>query len=117
MSILKLELKEEHLKLLKYLRWSNNDDNVIVGISEEEYSAPFGEDSIYEAIDIILNGMPEDFDPLNTEELITYSDEQKAEWDKLYSQLPMALDIILFNGNFELGNYRTKFNDRKWVKK
>jgi len=116
MSVLKLELKEEHVKLLKHLRWSLNPQNFIVGVSEEDEPAPFGENNIYEAIDLILNGVPKEFDPFNTEEIPQYSDEQKAEWDKLYSELPMALDIILYRGSFELGNYKTKFHDRVWKK-
>lgn len=115
MSILKLELKEEHLKLLKFLRWSIKD-NVIIGISNDEDSLPFGENNIYEAIDLILNGMPPDHDPFNSSDVIVYTDEQKEKWDRLYSELPIALDIILFNGNFELGMYKTKYHDRFWKK-
>ena len=114
MSVLKLELKEEHLKLLKFLRWSVKD-NVIQGISNDEEAVPFGENSIYEAIDLILNGKGV-FDPFTTEDLPEYSDEQKEEWDKLYAELPIALEIILFNGSFELGTYKTKFHDRFWKK-
>lgn len=115
MSVIKLELKQEHLKLLKHLRWSVKND-VIQGISNDEDSVPFGENNIYEAIDLILNGMPPNHDPFNTSDMPEYSDEQKAEWDKLYSELPTALDIILFNGNFELGTYKTKYHDRNWKK-
>lgn len=117
MSLRRLELKEEHVKLLKHLRFSlDNKTNVIVGISDEEDSVPFGENNIYEAIDLVLNGMPPLFDPFQTEELPEYSEEQKAEWDKLYSELPTALDIICFNGSFELGKYKTKYHDRNWKK-
>ncbi len=117
MSVLKLELKEEHVKLLKFLRFKlNKTTNIIEGIADEEDSVPFGENNIYEAIDLILNGVPPKFDPFNTEELPEFSEEQKAEWDKLYEELPMALDIILFNGSFELGTYKTKFHDRNWKK-
>jgi hypothetical protein len=115
MSVLKLELKEEHVKLLKHLRWSLSS-GVVVGLSDDEDSTPFNENSIYDAIDLILNGKPEDVDPLTHEDLPNYSEEQIAEWDKLYSELPMALDIILYNGNFELGTYKTKFHFREWKK-
>jgi hypothetical protein len=129
MSVIIFELKEEHIKLLKHLRWSTNNvqllDNsewkvhpskLIINISEDDDSTPFNENNIYDAIDIILNGVPEDFNPFETYELKEYSLEQKAEWDKLYSELPTALDIILFNGHFNLGTYRTKFHDRNWKK-
>ncbi len=115
MSVLKLELKEEHLKLLKYLKWSVNN-NIIVGVSNDEDSVPFGENNIYEAIDLILNGMPENHDPFNTEELVEYSDEQKAEWDKLYSELPIALSIVLQRGSFEIGSFKAKYHDQVWKK-
>lgn len=117
MSIIKLELKEEHIKLLKHLRFKlNKNTNIIEGISDEEDSVPFGENSIYEAFDLILNGKPADQDPFNDSELPIYSTEQMEAWDKLYSELPIALDIILFNGNFELGTYKTKYHYRDWKK-
>jgi hypothetical protein len=117
MSVLKLELKKEHIQLLSKLRWSLKDNTISgVGHDGEDFAPPFGGNNIYEEIDLILNGMPEDFDPFNTEEIKEYSDEQKAEWDKLYSELPTALDIILHNGNFDLGTYKTKYHDRLWKK-
>lgn len=117
MSVLTLELTENHIKLLKHLRWSINSKNFIVGTEDEtEDPAAFGENNIYDAIDLILNGRPADFDPFTLDEIKVYSEEQKAEWDKLYSELPTALDIILFNGSFELGIYKTRFHLRNWVK-
>ncbi len=117
MSVLKLELRKEHVTLLSKLRWSMKD-NIVSGVKHdgEEFMPPFNGDSLYEEIDLILNGMPVDFDPFNTEEPKEYSDEQKAEWDKLYSELPMALDIILHNNSFELGTYKTKHYLHDWVK-
>jgi hypothetical protein len=119
MSVILFELTEKHVKLLKQLRWSLNKENIISGVSDEgdEIAPPFGENNIYDAIDLILNGVPADFDPLHTEDLKEYSDEQKAEWDKLYAELPTALDLVLFNGSFELGNYATKYHDRQWKKR
>lgn len=117
MSVVNFELKEEHVKLLKHLRWSLKDNLIVnLGHDGEEYVPVFGEDNIYEAIDIILNGVPEDFDPFNTDEPKKYSEEQKKEWDALYSELPTALDVILYNGHFELGVYKTKWHDRVWKK-
>lgn len=116
MSILKFELKEEHVKLLKHLRWSKDKNNIIVGLDGEEDSVPFGENNIYEAIDLILNGRPEDFNALEDDEIINYSEDQKKNWDNLYRELPIALDIILYTGKFELGSYKTKFHDRNWKK-
>lgn len=115
MSVLRITLTEDHIKLLKHLKWSVNDKGFIVGTeNEEEDPAPFGENTLYEAIDLILNGMPEDFDPFNMEEIVEYTKEQKDEWDKLYNELPLALDVIMFNSSFELGSYATQFHDRNW---
>lgn len=117
MSVIKFELKEEHVKLLKNLRWSIKDNNIVNMFHDgEEYIPPFGEDDLYEAIDVILNGRPEGFDPFNVENFKDYSEEQKAEWEKLYSELPIALDVVLFNGSYELGTYKTKWHLRNWVK-
>ncbi len=115
MSVITLTLTEDHLKLLKFLRWSINSKNFIVGTEDEEIDpAPFNENNLYEAIDLILNGKPANEDPFKMEDFREYSDEQKAEWDKLYKELPIALDIILYNGHFKLGTYKTKFHDRQW---
>jgi len=117
MSVLTFELKEEHVKLLKHLRWSKNPDNVICSVADEGdgVAPPFGETYLYDAINTILNGKPADFNPMDQSELPDYS-ERKEEWDKLYSELPMALDIILFNQSFELGTYKTRYHDRNWKK-
>lgn len=117
MSVISFELKEEHVKLLKHLRWSLKDNLIInLGHDGDDYVPVFGENNLHEAMDIILNGVPEDFDPFNYEEEKKYTQEQKEYWDKLYNELPTALDIILYNGNFDLGVYKTKWHDRVWKK-
>lgn len=118
MSVIKFELKKEHVLLLKNLRWSVNNQGIISGVADEgdETAPPFGEYNIYDAISLILNGKPKDIDLLTHDSFFTYTDEEMAEWDKLYSELPTALEIILFNGSFELGVYKTKYHDRNWVK-
>jgi hypothetical protein len=119
MSVLKFELKEEHFKLLKNLKWGMNKDKIIIGVSKDEtdeFAPPFGEDNLYYAIDLILNGKPTNFDPLNDEGEINYSQEQINEWDKLYSELPMALSIILQRQSFETGTYKAKYHNQVWKK-
>ena len=118
MSAIVFELKAEHVKLLKHLRWSLNDENIISGVGKEEgdVAPPFGENSVYEAIDLILNGNNKEIDILTHDEFPEYSVEQKAAWDKLYSELPMALDVVLYNGHFELGTYKTRYHLRDWKK-
>lgn len=118
MSAIKFELKEEHVKLLKNLRWSINKNNILSGVGDDgdDIAPPFGETNIYEAIDLILNGKPEGVDLMTVDEFPEYSEEQKAEWDKLYSELPMALDVILYTGTFETGVYKTRYHLRDWIK-
>lgn len=116
MSVVKFELKEDHVKLLKQLSWSLTEKGFLISTEDEsEDPAPFGANSLYEGIDLILNGKPSDFNPLETV-AVEYTTEQIDEWHKLMGELPMALDIILYTGNFELGTYRTKFNNRDWKK-
>lgn len=116
MSIIKFELKNEHVLLLKNLRWGLTDNKFVISTQDvAEDPAPFGADNIYEGVDLVLNGKPENFDPLNTDK-ISYTSEQIEEWDRLISELPTALDIILYNGNFELGTYKTKYHFRDWKK-
>ncbi len=120
MAILKFEVTDQHLKLLKHLRWSVNKTGFIIGTEDEEIDrAPFNENSLYEAIDLILNGKKnesKELAALTSHFLPFYSDEQKAEWDKLYAELPMALSVILQRQSFELGKFKTKWYDLNWEK-
>jgi hypothetical protein len=116
MSVVKITITENHIKLLKNLQWSVDDNNVIVGIKDEgdEIAPPFGMDSIYEAIDLILNGKPSESE--DETEFKTYSKVQKDEWDQLYRELPLALEVILSRGSFETGTFKTKYHLRNWEK-
>lgn len=116
MSVIIFELKEEHIKLLKFLKWSIMENNFIVSTTDVlEDKAPFDSDNLYEAMDLILNGRPENFNPYYVGEPIEYSPEQIAEWDKLYKELPTALEVILYTGSFKLGTYKTRWHDRNWI--
>lgn len=110
MSVLKFELKEEHLKLLKHLEWERDFNGETIITNGEN---PFGGFDHYEDMGIILYGRPEEFDPFDGNPF-DWSDEQKEEMDKLLSELPMALDVVLNAQTFELGEYKTKFHIREW---
>ena len=115
MSLLKITITEDHLNLLKNLQWGIDKNNVIVAVKDEGdgIAPPFGMNSIYEAIDLILNGKS----TIETEdEFPTYTQEQKEAWDKLYSELPLVLDVILFRGKFETGTFKTKYHLKNWEK-
>jgi hypothetical protein len=46
-----------------------------------------------------------------------WSNEQKEVMDKLYDELPQAIQIMLHTGTFEAGLYKTKHYDINWKKK
>jgi hypothetical protein len=116
MSVIIFELKQEHLTLLEHLNFSVNKDNIIQGVKDEidNIAPPFGANSIYEAFDLIFNGKPDGVDPFTTETEIQYSEEQKAEWDALYRELPTAIEIILKTKSFTLGKYKCFSYNNIW---
>jgi hypothetical protein len=112
MSILKFQLTETHIKLLKQLKWSISGE-YLISHGEEEPESPFGGMNIYEDMDLIINGNSSEFDPMS--DVVTeFSDEDKEEMLKIFNELPMAMDIIMFNGHFKCGNYKTKYHLRDW---
>jgi hypothetical protein len=115
MSVLKIEITDEHLLLLKYLNWSLKGSVIAnIGHDGDDDIPPFGQNNLYEGISLILNGKPEDFDPLNSETEAEYSEEFKAKCEKLYSELPLALEVILQKQNFSTGTFVAKYHDRMW---
>jgi hypothetical protein len=119
MALLKFELKQEHLLLLKNLKWSIDDDFIIKTIGEDSDThgqSPFGGEDVFEDMALILYGRPDDFDPLDEEcvSYTEYNDEQKEEMLKLLSELPTALSVVLNRQSFELGNYKSKWYDINW---
>lgn len=119
MALLKFELKEDHIKLLKHLRWSIVSDQLVsIGPDVEEYGhSPFGGDDLIEDMSMILNGKPENFKPIDDEVLVAeLSDDERTKMLELYQELATALDIILYTGSFEPGHYKSKWYDRNWIK-
>lgn len=112
MSVLKFELKEEHLKLLKHVEWEREFNGETIITHGEN---PFGGFDHYEDMGIILYGRPEEFDPFDGNPF-DWSEEQKEEMDKLLSELPLALEVVLNTKSFDLGLYKTKFHVREWKK-
>lgn len=110
MSVIKFELKEDHLKLLKHVEWDRDFNGEVIVTSGEN---PFGGFDHYEDMGVILYGKPDDFDPFDGNPFL-WTDEQKEEMDKLLSELPTAIDVILNTHSFELGTYKTKFHNRQW---
>ena len=115
MSLHKFQLNEQHIALIKALIWEKNDLAEMVGPTIDPLK-PFGNYDIINDIGLILCGPPVVTRP-DQEDEATYTDEQITEFKKLYSELSMALDIVMFTGKFEPGNYRTKTYVRDWIKK
>lgn len=110
MSVVKFELKKQHIALVKNVNIANYYRN------SENINRHLIADEIYEEFGLILYGRPEgSFDPTSSDEL-EYSAEQKAEMDKYFNEFPMALEIMLGTGTFEAGNYKTKHHDINWKK-
>jgi len=113
MSILKFELKKEHLDLLRHINWSEMDETNVIRTIDSP--SPFGGDDVHEDMGLILYGLPEGFNPLEDVEM-EYTNEQKQMMDKLLNELPMAIEVILNSNTFELGHYKTKWHYRDWKK-
>jgi len=111
MSVIKFELKEDHLKLLKHLEWQEITEGKVITTKSD--GSPFGGFDHYEDMGVILYGMPDEFDPFEGNPF-EWSDEQKEEMDKLLSELPTAIDVILNKQTFEPGNYKTRYHDKNW---
>ena len=125
MSLIKFELKDDHIKLLKHIKWSMNSNTKMLttyaGTAEGddvfESITPFGGDDLIEDMAIIIYGKPEvELDPFNSDDKYEYSKEQKDYLTKLFDELPTALDIILYTQKFESGRYKTKSYLRDWIK-
>jgi hypothetical protein len=111
MSIETFKLTEDHIKLIRQIYIVNNN-----GIPSIEEKRLFGNTDLYEDIDLILNGKTKEVKH-DSEWDDGYSDEQIAEWDTLLQELVTALDIVLFTGSFEPGNFVKRTYERNWVRK
>jgi hypothetical protein len=131
MSLIKFELKKEHLMLLKNLEWSKTETNHILSINsldnddvEEVILTPFGGDNLIQDIGLIIYGRAEGEDivpKMNDEDgrdsiVQSYTEEQISEMTELFNGLVTALDICLYTQSFETGHYKRKYHERHWVK-
>ena len=113
MSILKFELKEEHIVLLKSFKWCEMDESMVIKTDSEDN--PLSGYDYRDVVGAMIFGLPDNYDAIN-DERIPFTEEQNEKVDKLISELPMALDVILNCGTFEPGLYKSKFVHRDWKK-
>lgn len=127
MSLVKFEVKDDHLKLLKFLQWSQTDTDHLVSINnndsddaEEVVLTPFGGDDIMEDIGVIIYGQPEEpvnhFDEDTEFGKSNWGEEKEAYMRELFDGLSTALSIVLSRQAFETGHYKRKFHDVVWTK-
>ncbi len=121
MAKIVFEIKNEHIQLLKHLKWSLTADNKIISIETNENDVveehSFISD-LYEEFGNILYGKPtipiESL--IKAEELYSFSQEQKDEMLQLLKELPTALEIVLSRQSFEIGKFRMKLHEGIWNK-
>jgi hypothetical protein len=113
MSVIIFDLTEQHIKVVKELNWGLSG-NFITTQKTSEHTSSFETTTNYEAIDLILNGKKEIADDCFEDEC--FSDEEKELFDKILKELPMAIDVIMFTGEFKPGKYKTKYHIRDWKK-
>jgi hypothetical protein len=112
MGIERFELTQEHLNLLKHLKFTT-DEFLIVSTDDVDVSkVTFGENSLYDGRDLILNATRHKSD--NDFESITYSDEEIERFDKLFKELPKALEICIQFQSFKTGKFYKRFHDYEW---
>ena len=114
MAIIKIEIKEEHLTLLKHLKVNEINDKIILTIdSDDGVPVDITDANKYEYINLVLNGKPLSLD---TEEIVDYTVIEKSEWDKLYNELPIVLSVILQRQSFEVGLFKASWHNQIWKK-
>lgn len=111
MSILKFELKEEHIVLLKSFKWCEMDESMVIKSDLDDN--PLSGYDYHDVVGALIFGLPDNYDAI-LDDRIPFTEEQINEIDKLISELPMALDVILNGRTFEAGFYKTKFVHRDW---
>ena len=117
MSLIKFDLTEDHLKLLKNLDIQKKeiDSNISVPIISEKNL--FGDTNIYNDIFLILYVVPNvDIADYNMfgEDDIYWNEEQFVYMKKLLSELDTALEIVLYTQSFKPGTYKTKSYIKDW---
>jgi len=127
MSVIKFELKNEHISLLKALNWTFNKEiarpmvhnldpfgnkDAIYSDTDDE-DASYISPSIHEEMAYVL-GIPHIPGTEKDAEGKQYDEEAKAKMDKLFEELPTAINIVMFTKSFQVGTYRTKFGYCDW---
>lgn len=119
MALIKFEVTDNHLKLLRQLRFHKDGDHLTSGDRGVDElvgtPSPYGGDSTVDDMGLIIFGPPKGFNPMESDSF-GWSQEQLEEIEKLKGGVPTALDICLSTGKFEAGHYKRKSYERNWTK-
>lgn len=115
MSVIKLEVTEDHLKLVKVLQFSRENGHLTTQSEEGGKTCAFGHEELYDEITIALKGRPTEFDPLATE-LFQHTEEEKEYMDKLWGDMDKVLELKCYYDQLVPGIYKRKYHDREWKK-
>lgn len=119
MSVIKFELTEDHIKLVRQLQINQKEVKENLFSPEISGDNPFGDD-IFMDMFLILYGKPEgeieNPNPWDENSSTPWNDEQLEYMIKLLNELSYALDVILYTGDFQVGTYKTKTYVREWKK-
>lgn len=113
MSVDRFRVTEEHIKLIRNINIKKESK-----YPEIDVEFLFGGDNLYDDINLILNGKTGDIKPDDgfSDVVLGYEPEQIELFDKLISELSTALNIVLYCGSFEPGEYIKRHGDINWVR-
>lgn len=111
------ELKEEHISLITNLL-TTPEKLSLIGCVDSSLS-PFSDNNLMDDLGTFIIGR--ELSDEEKKELDAKGIEYKSRDDvdylkQIYSELPMALDVILNTQSFEVGKYRTRWYERNWKK-
>lgn len=112
MSVIKFEIKEEHIKLLKHIVFEKKS-LISKQIKTRHDSTPWGGLDYYEDMGVILYGKPVKFNPLN-DNPFEWSRAQKDEMDSLFDEMGIVVEIVLNTQKFEPGHYKKRYHLPDW---
>jgi len=123
MSVIKFEITEDHLKLIKHLEWSVKDEiiqslkvDANTDFDEMDSKSPFGGDNLIEDMSLILHGKTIDTSNPYNRKLFEINSDEYENMIKIFNELPTVLSICLYLQKFEVGVYKTKYHLKDWKK-
>lgn len=117
MSIFKVTITEDHLKLLKNLKITRSDLselNQYDGIPNININEVFGSEDILSDAYLIIYGKPKEYNPFDETDEPLWSKEEEEYMLGLLKDLYLVLDVVLYTGEFKLGTFKTKTYLRDW---